>query len=369
MTLIGLDPPPGQALGRSLRHALRPSHRPPAGRAAVRAVLAGGLIVVIGVACGDLGAVAIAYLGAACSVIFLLGERPRLQLISLATQAAGAACGLALAGLLPALPISQVVAATAVGVVSGLVGRRGVTAPGFGMMLSIGLAYGQFGGSSLTWSEQIVWYVLGTAVVALATMARLPRRRLPERSGDDRADLPAATFSRSAVDTGLRLGLGMGLATAVTLALHPSEHAFWLPLTVAAVIRPEYGSVWARTVNRVGGTVIGAAAAAGLLLVVPTGLPTAGAAALALGFAAWTAPRLYGLSIIGVTASALLSGSIARTDAVGPGWRLVDTLIGALIALSVEGLWGHGDRPTRPAISRRPRRSDRQPRDRRPAAP
>jgi len=36
------------------------------------------------------------------------------------------------------------------------------------------------------------------------------------------------------------------------------------------------------------------------------------AAAVALGFAVLTAPKLYALSVIGVTASALLSSSIAR---------------------------------------------------------
>jgi hypothetical protein len=42
------------------------------------------------------------------------------------------------------------------------------------------------------------------------------------------------------------------------------------------------------------------------------GLVVAAPAAVALGFAVSTAPKLYALSVIGVTGSALLSSSIAR---------------------------------------------------------
>jgi hypothetical protein len=44
----------------------------------------------------------------------------------------------------------------------------------------------------------------------------------------------------------------------------------------------------------------------------PLAFPGLVVAAVALGFAVLTAPKLYALSVIGVTASALLSSSIAR---------------------------------------------------------
>jgi hypothetical protein len=50
------------------------------------------------------------------------------------------------------------------------------------------------------------------------------------------------------------------------------------------------------------------------------------AAAVALGFAVLTAPKLYALSVIGVTASALSSSSIARAGDQGdPGRRATKT--------------------------------------------
>jgi uncharacterized membrane protein YccC len=78
---------------------------------------------------------------------------------------------------------------------------------------------------------------------------------------------------------------------------------------------------------------VGALLTALLLAVHPTGLVVAGAAAVALAWAVLTAPKLYALSVIGVTASALLSSSIARADPVLPGLRLLDTVMGAAVAV------------------------------------
>ena len=155
-----------------------------------------------------------------------------------------------------------------------------------------------------------------------------------------------AMSSAASVNNALRLGLCLGVATALTVVLHPTAHAFWLPLTVAVIVRPEYGSVFVRTLNRVAGTIAGVLLAAVALLVLPPGWPLAAVTALGLGFAVWTAPRLYGLSVIGVTVSALLAMSIAHPDPLAPGIRLLDTLLGAAVAL-VFGylLWPNARRP------------------------
>ena len=52
-----------------------------------------------------------------------------------------------------------------------------------------------------------------------------------------------------------------------------------------------------------------------------------------MGFAVLTAPKLYGLNVVGVTVSALLASSIAQTDPVLPALRLLDTVIGAAVAV------------------------------------
>jgi FUSC-like inner membrane protein yccS len=75
-----------------------------------------------------------------------------------------------------------ILTAAAAGVVSGMVGGIGPSAPAFGMMLSIGVAFGQFGRSSLPWWQQALWYLLGTAIAAVAVLAPWAYRRgAPER--------------------------------------------------------------------------------------------------------------------------------------------------------------------------------------------
>jgi len=451
-------------LARSAALSLRLAPDRPAYAAAARAFAAAALIAGFGVLVGDLQAVAVSYLGAACAVAFVSGGPYFHRAVALSAQGVGAAVGICVGALTPPMPAALIAAAAAAGVVSGAAGTIGPNAPGFGMMLSIGVAFGQFGGSSLPWWQQVAWYVAGTGLVALAALApwlfrrgaierraaatmmlaaadlcaatgtvdgRRARARLaatsavarttgpqaraqlvafaaatmyadretvpeeavtairaaaaqiracepvsvryattspspglraladalspqPQRLPAShvrrfRASLRAALTSTARVNAA-RIGLCMGMATALTIALHERDHSFWLPLTVAVIVRPEYASVFVRTVNRVCGTVAGAAATALVLSVHPPAPVIAAAAAVSLGFAVLTAPKLYALSVVGITASALLSSSLTTVDPVLPVLRLLDTLAGAAIAV-VFGylLWPESRQP--PAVA------------------
>ena len=157
--------------------------------------------------------------------------------------------------------------------------------------------------------------------------------------------------TRPAALAGIRLAICMTVATAVTCALHTESHSFWLPLTVAVAVRPEYASVFVRTVNRVAGTVAGALLAAGAIAVLGSGWPAAIAAAVSLGFAALARPRLYGLSVVGITCSALLSSCIGSADPINPAVRLLDTLIGCIIAIVLGYLLWPGRHQTPVALT------------------
>jgi uncharacterized membrane protein YccC len=431
----------------SLAAALRPRRNPPAVAAALRAMVAAGVIAVVGAVFGDVQATGVAYLGAACSVAFVSGGVYRNRLVALLAQGCGAAVGICAGALLAAGPGALVATAAVAGAVSGLVGALGPNAPGFAMMLSIGVAFGQFGGSTLPWWQQAAWYLAGTVIVTVTTLSpwlfrrgveeraavaaiffaaadtcaavgtpdgRAARARLAAASATGRvsarhpaAELAAyaaatlyaedravpsaavdalrtagrqtaaghpwrvspqwapatpglallsaaltgpatraappprrgwgsavrALATRAAAANAARVGTSMAVATLVTVVVHERAHAFWLPLTVAVIVRPEYASVFVRTVNRTCGTVLGALVAAAVTAVYPSGVAVAVAAAAALGFAVAMAPKSYGLNVIGVTASALLSASIGAPDPVSPGIRIVDTVVGAAVAV------------------------------------
>ncbi|BBZ48326.1 FUSC family protein [Mycobacterium heidelbergense] len=440
------------ALGQSVAAALRPAGAPWALGPAVWAMATAALIAGAGVVTGDLQVVGLAYLGAACAVGFLATGFYRTRWRAWMAQAVGGALGISVGALpLHGFGAGLILTAAAAGVISGMVGGVGPSAPAFGMMLSVGVAFGQFGGSSLPWWQQALWYLAGTTVGAVAVVAPWALRRgVPERravarvysaaadlcaaigtdeagpartrlaaasavvrdtrdrrqadlvafaaatlyaqgrpvpddaiaairragnqiraatpvsvdfSADDAggdpglleladalgpaparpgAPVPAtrrlsalirAATSHTALSNGVRIGLCLGVATGITVAMHERAHSFWLPLTTAVIVRPEYASVFVRTVNRIFGTLAGALLATGLLAVFSSGLPLVAATALALGFVVLAAPKLYGLSVIGITTAALLSQSIGHVDPVAPTLRLVDTLIGAAVAV------------------------------------
>ncbi len=132
----------------------------------------------------------------------------------------------------------------------------------------------------------------------------------------------------------LRLMVCMGVAGLVSEVL-PLQRSYWVPLTVAIVLKPDYGSVFARALQRGIGTVVGAVAGAVLLvlvhgtwLLIPFGIL---AALLPFGRS-----RNYGL-----LATFLTPLVVVLIDLLGPaGWqlaedRLIDTLIGCAIVLLI----------------------------------
>ncbi len=94
----------------------------------------------------------------------------------------------------------------------------------------------------------------------------------------------------------IRLTSCMLVATVLSEVV-PVQRSYWVPLAVAVILKPDYGSVFIRAVQRAGGTIIGALLGAAILAVVPFGpwllLPTGILAALlpygkALNFGLYT---------------------------------------------------------------------------------
>ncbi len=132
----------------------------------------------------------------------------------------------------------------------------------------------------------------------------------------------------------LRLMACMGVAGIVSEVL-PLQRSYWVLLTVAIVLKPDYGSVFARALQRGIGTVAGAVAGAALLVLVH-------GTWLLIPFAVLAALLPYGRSRnYGLLATFLTPLVVVLIDLLSPaGWRLaedrlIDTLIGCAIVLLI----------------------------------
>ncbi|MFH5207053.1 FUSC family protein [Antrihabitans sp. NCIMB 15449] len=87
--------------------------------------------------------------------------------------------------------------------------------------------------------------------------------------------------------------------------------------------------------NRIAGSIIGAVIAAAILLTGPDDWVLALCAAISMGLSALAAPKIYGLFVIGITSSTLLSASIGEVNRLAPELRLLDTLLGCTVAVVI----------------------------------
>lgn len=376
---------PGERVGelvsvRAARVALQPARAPWAIRPALGVVTAAGLVAVGGAVSGHWHLISLIYLGLTFSAVYTKWGSYRLRAATLLGQAVGATAGLSL-GSIPHTDPSRVIVAVAVGMLAGAFAGLAPALTAAANMAVIAVAFGEFGQVDRSLSTEIGGYLSGGAIIAVVALGHWPvRRRLTSNltaattathswppdvhwTGDGRAWRGWARAQPGwswgpATSRGLRLGWCLGIATAVTGLVHQHNHSYWIPLTVAVLIRQET-SIPVRTVNRLAGTLAGVLTAALLLLVVARDpWIIAATAAVAIGFAVAAAPRLYALTVFGMTCSTLLSDRIASVDPAYPALRLTDTLIGVAITI----IFGHllWPRPA-PTYTSRPRPRQKSP--------
>jgi uncharacterized membrane protein YccC len=100
---------------------------------------------------------------------------------------------------------------------------------------------------------------------------------------------------------GLRLAACMVIATAITYVVD-LPHDYWLPMTVAWIMKPDYASTVPRLVSRVTGVVVGSLIMAGIVLTLGNGIIVGiiCASVAALLFLVFVAPN-YALATVGIT--------------------------------------------------------------------
>jgi uncharacterized membrane protein YccC len=165
-----------------------------------------------------------------------------------------------------------------------------------------------------------------------AAQQRLRRKSRQERLADAIDEVRGGRLIRLSA---ARLMVCIGVA-AVMSEILPLERSYWVVLTVAIVMKPDFGSVFARAIQRGAGTVAGAVIGTVILVSVPYGalllIPVAVFAALL----PYGRSRNYGLMSVFLTPLVVLLIDLPNRT----GWRLaearlIDTLLGCGIVLVI----------------------------------
>jgi uncharacterized membrane protein YccC len=154
----------------------------------------------------------------------------------------------------------------------------------------------------------------------------------------------------SAARIGIAVGLGMAIGRALGLG-----HAYWIGLTAAAVLQASNLMITRRrVVHRLAGTVVGVGLAFAVLGWHPPIWLVVIAVAVFQGLVELAIATNYGVAVTGITVLALLLFHVAApaeeaiTTTIGS--RLVDTMIGAALALVLRRLlWPGATRRRRPS--------------------
>ncbi|GAA0681374.1 FUSC family protein [Kitasatospora atroaurantiaca] len=158
-------------------------------------------------------------------------------------------------------------------------------------------------------------------------------------------------LSGGSVRYGLRVALCIAVAEAVTAGL-PLSRSYWVPMTVAFVLKPDLGSVFLRAVSRSVGTVLGVAVTAALLLLTTDQWALAAIASVCVALLPWSAAAHYGLNTAVMTPMALVLVQLGGGSGAAEFWpRVLDTTLASVIVL----VFGYVLWPERPPHRIEPR--------------
>jgi uncharacterized membrane protein YccC len=161
------------------------------------------------------------------------------------------------------------------------------------------------------------------------------------------ATLRANLHFRSAVFRhAMRLAICVAIAGAIARATG-WHRAYWIPMTVVIVLRPDFAGTFTRGLQRIAGTILGVLVATAQFHLLPQTFAVQAALIGACVFLLrWLGPANYGFFAMGVTSTIVLLLALAGSEhRFLIHARYIDTLIGGIVALSAYALW-----PTREPV-------------------
>ncbi len=136
---------------------------------------------------------------------------------------------------------------------------------------------------------------------------------------------------------GMRMGIAAAFAVLLSFTLDITR-GYWATITTLIVLQPYTGATMRKTLQRVGGSVLGGLIAAGLAVVARTKLAIAGAMVPFTVAAVAVLPLNYGVFVLLLTPVFVLLAEPHPGDWGIAGLRVVNTLWGGLIALAAAQL-------------------------------
>ncbi|MER6196954.1 FUSC family protein [Streptomyces sp. NPDC001586] len=343
--------------------------------AGVRAAVALAAPLAVGLAVHHPEYGALASLGGLFGVLAATAPARRTRLRTVTACLLLGAAGAALGGLVDGRGWTAFGVLTALALLSGMLSSLGRTASLAGLMLLLNavLAAGVPPSTSPWWLPPLL--IAGGGLLVLALCA--PTRLQGARAGHVRTAVPAPTAPTVAAGEapvrrlrvllsspapwgyGLRLALCVGLAEALVV-LMPYERAYWVPVTVVFVLKPDLGSVLSRSLLRAAGTAAGLLAAVAVFAAVPRGWWEVPVLVLLGALLPVLSRRGYGFQTAAVTPVILLLSDLGNLEGAElVGQLMSDSLIGCAIALAFgHFLWPGARRTDRtPPVATAPRRT------------
>jgi uncharacterized membrane protein YccC len=149
----------------------------------------------------------------------------------------------------------------------------------------------------------------------------------------------------------LRLTICVALGDALGRALHPNR-AYWIPMTIVLVLKPEFAVTFSRGVLRIFGTLAGLLLATALFHFLPIHTATE---ILLIGifmfFVRWIGPANYGIFAVAISALIVLLISItgiAPQEVIAA--RGMNTIMGGAFALLAYAVWPTWERNRLPDL-------------------
>jgi uncharacterized membrane protein YccC len=161
---------------------------------------------------------------------------------------------------------------------------------------------------------------------------------------------PQSAAFRHAVRTAACLAVAVWIGRALGLS-----HGYWIPMTVAIVLRADYGATFSFGLLRVAGTVIGLLLTTALLHLLPADAwAWLGVMAVLCVAYRYFGPVHYGVAVAALTGMVVLLLALAGEPAEPTMLsRLIATVIGSAMALAAYGIWPTREREQiRPALTR-----------------